>query len=162
MAHAGEGYAFHVTGLTHDERGYPAMNVETQDRLVRRLQNKLVPLANGSALVETEGLDDAEVVVVSYGITSRVAQRAIQLARQRGIRTGKFRLISAWPFPEESIREIARHVKAFVVPELNLGQMVREVERVAGKHTTTIGVTHAGGGVHRAEAILDAIVEGAK
>jgi 2-oxoglutarate/2-oxoacid ferredoxin oxidoreductase subunit alpha len=162
MAHAGEGYAFHITGLTHDERGYPAMTVETQDRLVRRLQNKLAPLANGSALVETEALEDAEVVVVSYGITSRVAQRAIQLARERGIRTGKFRLISAWPFPEDRIREIAKYVKGFVVPELNLGQMVREVERLAARHTRTIAVTHAGGGVHRAEDILNGIMEAAK
>jgi 2-oxoglutarate ferredoxin oxidoreductase subunit alpha len=162
MAHAGEGFAFHVTGLTHDDRGYPAMSVETQDKLVRRLQNKLAPLANGSALVETEGLEGAEVVVVSYGITSRVAQRAIQLARRRGIRTGKFRLISAWPFPEDRIREIAKSVKAFVVPELNLGQMVREVERLAARHTRTIAVTHAGGGVHRAEDILNAIMEGAQ
>jgi 2-oxoglutarate ferredoxin oxidoreductase subunit alpha len=162
MAHAGEGYAFHVTGLTHDERGYPSMNVESQDNLVRRLRDKLAPLANGGSLCETDGLEDAEVVVVSYGITSRVAQRAIQMARQRGIRTGEFRLISAWPFPEDRLRKLARQVRAFVVPELNLGQMVQEVERVAARHNRTIGVTHAGGGVHRAEDILNAIVEGAK
>src|SRR5689334_11961002 len=100
MAHAGEGYRFHVTGLTHDERGYPSMNVETQDRLVRRLAGKVEPLANGAALFEAGDLEDAEVVVVSYGITSRVAQRALQLARERGVKVGKFRLISAWPFPE--------------------------------------------------------------
>ena len=81
MVSAGDGYRFHVTGLTHDERGYPSMNVETQDRMVRRLQDKLKPFANGRALFEAEDLDDAEVVVVSYGITSRVAQRAMQLAR---------------------------------------------------------------------------------
>jgi 2-oxoglutarate ferredoxin oxidoreductase subunit alpha len=162
MAHAGEGYGFHVTGLTHDERGYPAMNVETQDRLVRRLRDKLAPLANGSALCETEGLDDAEVVVVSYGITSRVAQRAVQMARERGIRTGKYRLISAWPFPEDQLRELSQRVKTFVVPELNLGQMSLEVERVTARHARTIAVTHAGGGVHRAEDILNAIMEGAK
>src|ERR1035441_10657996 len=67
MVRAGEGYRFHVTGLTHDERGYPNMSVETQDRMVRRLQTKLNPLANGRALYETEDLDDADVVVVSYG-----------------------------------------------------------------------------------------------
>ena len=81
MARAGEGYRFHVTGLTHDERGYPNMGVEAQDRLVRRLLAKLKPLANGRALCEAEDLEDADVVVVSYGITSRVAQRAIQMAR---------------------------------------------------------------------------------
>jgi 2-oxoglutarate/2-oxoacid ferredoxin oxidoreductase subunit alpha len=162
MAHAGEGYAFHITGLTHDERGYPSMTVETQDRLVRRLKEKLAPLANGEALFEAEDLQGAEVVVVSYGITSRVAQRAIQLARGRGVRTGKFRLISAWPFPEGEIRRLARSVKAFVVPELNLGQMVYEVERVAARDARVVAVTHAGGGVHRPEEILNAIMEARK
>jgi 2-oxoglutarate ferredoxin oxidoreductase subunit alpha len=162
MAHAGEGYGFHITGLTHDERGYPAMNVDTQDKLVRRLQQKLLPLANGAALFEAEGLEEAEVVVVSYGITSRVAQRAIQLARQRGVRTGKFRLITAWPFPAGQIGELARRVKAFVVPELNLGQMVLEVERAARGRAATVPVSHAGGGVHRPEEILNAIMEAAR
>ena len=76
MVKAGDGYRFHVTGLTHDERGYPEHERGDAGPLVRRLQDKLKPLANGRALCETEDLDDAEVVVVSYGITSRVAQRA--------------------------------------------------------------------------------------
>ena len=159
MARAGEGYRFHVTGLTHDERGYPSMNVETQDRQVRRLQDKLKPLANGRALCETEDLEDAEVAVVSYGITSRVAQRALQLARQQDIRAGKFRIVSAWPFPEQRIAELAGRVKAFVVPELNLGQMVHEVARAAAGKAKVIPVTHAGGSVHAPETILNAIVE---
>jgi 2-oxoglutarate ferredoxin oxidoreductase subunit alpha len=162
MARTGEGYRFHVTGLTHDERGYPNMGVEAQDRLVRRLQAKLNPLANGRALCETEDLDDADVVVVSYGITSRVAQRAIQMARASGIRAGKFRLITAWPFPAERIRELAGRVKAFVVPELNLGQMVLEVERAAAGRAKVIPVSHAGGTVHNPDTILNAIVEAAR
>jgi 2-oxoglutarate ferredoxin oxidoreductase subunit alpha len=162
MVRAGEGYRFHVTGLTHDERGYPDMGVETQDRLVRRLQAKLKPLANGRALCETENLEDADVVVVSYGITSRVAQRAIQLARASGIRAGKFRLITAWPFPAERIRELAGRVKAFVVPELNLGQMVLEVERAAAGRAKVIPISHAGGTVHNPDTILNAIVEAAR
>jgi len=162
MTKAGDGYRFHITGLTHDERGYPSMNVDVQDRLVRRLQEKLKPLANGRALAETENLEDAEVVVVSYGITSRVAQRALHLARARGIRVGKFRLIQAWPFPEQQIRELASRVKAFVVPELNLGQMVYEVERAAAGQAKVISVPHAGGGVHNPQAILNAILETVK
>jgi 2-oxoglutarate ferredoxin oxidoreductase subunit alpha len=133
------------------------MNVEVQDRLLRRLQDKLKPLANGRAIAETEDLDDAEIVVVSYGITSRVAQRAIQLARQQGVRVGKFRIIQAWPFPEQRIREIAGRIEAFVVPEVNLGQMVYEVERAAAGKARTIPVPHAGGGVHNPQTILDAI-----
>jgi 2-oxoglutarate ferredoxin oxidoreductase subunit alpha len=162
MVRAGAGYRFHVTGLTHDERGYPSMDVQTQDRMIRRLQDKLKPLADGRALFETEDLDDAEVVVVSYGITSRVAQRAIQMARQQGVRAGKFRIISAWPFPDQRIRDLAGRVKAFVVPELNLGQMVHEVQRAAGGKAAVIPVSHAGGSVHQPDAILKAILEAAR
>jgi len=159
MVRAGQGYRFHVTGLTHDDRGYPSMNVDTQDRHVRRLQDKLKPLAHERALFEAENLEDAEVVVVSYGITSRVAQRALQLARERGIRAGKFRIISAWPFPQTRIAGLAERVKAFVVPELNLGQMVHEVARAANGKCKVLPVTHAGGGVHAPDTILNAIVE---
>jgi 2-oxoglutarate ferredoxin oxidoreductase subunit alpha len=159
MVKAGDGYHFHVTGLTHDERGYPSMTVDTQDKLVRRLQEKLKPFSNGRAIFEAAELEDAEVVVVSYGITSRVAQRAIEMARAKGIKVGKFRLITAWPFPEQHIRDLAAKVKAFVVPELNLGQMVREVERSAAGAAKVIGVPHAGGTVHNPEIILKAIEE---
>jgi len=162
MVRAGEGYRFHVTGLTHDERGYPSLNVDTQDRAVRRLIDKLKPLSDARAIFEAENLDDAEIVVVSYGITSRVAQRALQLARARGIRAGKFRIISAWPFPDRHIRDLAGRVKAFVVPELNLGQMVHEVARAAEGKTRVVPVSHAGGSVHNPEVILNAIVEAAR
>ena len=158
MAHAGEGYMFHVTGLAHDERGYPNMTPQTQDKLVRRLQGKIHSAADRIAMLEEEHLENADVVVVSYGITSRVAQRAIDLARARGLRVGKLRLITAWPFPEKKICDLARNVKAFVVPELNLGQMVREVERAAGGRARTCPVPHAGGSVHQPREILDVIV----
>ncbi len=162
MASAGEGFGVHVTGLTHDERGYPSMTVETQDRLVRRLVSKLDPLAGPEALFETADLEDAEVVVLSYGITSRVAQRALQMARERGVKAGKFRLITAWPFPEPHIRALAERVGAFVVPELNLGQMAREVRMAVDGKARVIPVSHAGGGVHRPEEILRAILEAVK
>ncbi len=162
MAHAGEGYRFHVTGLTHDERGYPNMTPPVQDKLVRRLQNKIRDAADRIAMFEEENLDDADVVVVSYGITSRVAQRAIGLARERGLRVGKLRLITAWPFPDTKMAELAKRVKAFVVPELNLGQMVREVARAADGRAKTLAVSHAGGGVHDPEEILKVIVEASR
>jgi 2-oxoglutarate ferredoxin oxidoreductase subunit alpha len=158
MAHAGEGYNFHVTGLTHDERGYPNMTVPIQDKLVKRLRAK-IDNAKDLVAYEAEHLDDADVVVVSYGITSRVAQRAIDLARVQGLKVGKLRLIIAWPFPEKLIRELAPKVKAFVVPELNLGQMVCEVERAARGLARTVHVGHAGGGVHQPEEIEKAILE---
>jgi 2-oxoglutarate ferredoxin oxidoreductase subunit alpha len=162
MVHAGEGYRFHVTGLTHDERGYPSMTPATQDHLVRRLQQKIRKNSGRVDLYEEENVEDADVVVVSYGITSRVAQRAIEMARAEGLKVGKLRLITVWPFPEARIRELAQTAPAFVVPELNLGQMVREVERAAGGAARTLAVTHAGGTVHRPEQILEAIREAAR
>jgi len=162
MAHAGEGYNFHVTGLTHDEHGYPNMTPPVQDKLVRRLQTKIRDAADRICLFEEEHLEGADVVVVSYGITSRVAQLAIEAARDKGLRIGKLRLITAWPFPEAKIRELAAKVKAFVVPELNLGQMVREVERAAAGKAKTFAVSHAGGGVHNPQEILRVILEASR
>jgi 2-oxoglutarate/2-oxoacid ferredoxin oxidoreductase subunit alpha len=159
IAHAGEGYKFHVTGLTHDERGYPNMTPQVQEKLVNRLHNKIAKAADRITLFEEEQTDNADVVVVSYGITSRVAQRAIELARAGGLKVGKFRLITAWPFPEKQVRDLASRVKALVVPELNLGQMVREVERAAAGKCRVVSVPHAGGGVHRPDDILSAIQE---
>ena len=159
MAHAGDGYKFHVTGLTHDERGYPNMTAQVQDKLVRRLQEKIRTAADRIAMFEEENLEGADVVVISYGITSRVAQRAIDLARAQELRVGKLRLITVWPFPDAKIRQVSEKVKALIVPELNLGQMVREVERAAAGKTRTLAVSHAGGGVHRPEDILKVIVE---
>ena len=161
MAVAGEGYKFHVTGLTHDERGYPSMTPETQNKLVHRLFAKIETAKGHIIQIEEERTDDAEVVVISYGITMRVAERAIQLARAEGIPTGKLRLVTVWPIAGERIRELAGRVKAFVVPELNMGQVVLEVERVTAGRTRVIPVPHAGGTVHRPEQILDAIRLGA-
>jgi 2-oxoglutarate ferredoxin oxidoreductase subunit alpha len=161
MVRAGEGYRFHITGLTHDERGYPSMNPESQGKLVWRLQEKIKRAADDLACYEEEGTEGADVIVVSYGITSRVAQRAIEMARERGLRVGKLRLITVWPFPDKLIKRLAAGTRAFVVPELNMGQIVREVERAAGGAARAIGVPHAGGTVHRPEKILEAIVEAA-
>ncbi|OGO03093.1 MAG: 2-oxoglutarate synthase subunit alpha, partial [Chloroflexi bacterium RBG_13_52_14] len=138
MAIAGEGYRFHVTGLTHDERGYPAMNAEAQDKLVRRLVDKI--RLNKKDIIKYEEVDtkDAEVIVCAYGITARIARRAVQQARSEGIRAGLLRPITIWPFPEERIRELAKKAKAFVVPEINYGQIVLEVERCAGGKAKTI------------------------
>ena len=162
MANTGDGYGFHVTGLTHDERGYPVMTAEAQDKLVRRLVEKIEKNRDEIIELEEDGLDEAEVVVCSYGISARVALIAVEGARREGIRVGMLRLITVWPFPEDRIREIARQVKAFVVPEINYGQIALEVERCAGSTAKTILVPHMGGTVHNPETILDAIRQAAK
>jgi 2-oxoglutarate ferredoxin oxidoreductase subunit alpha len=162
MAHAGEGYKFHVTGLTHDERGYPNMTAPIQAKLVRRLVDKITKNADKIIEFDAQDIEGADVVVVSYGITSRVAQRAIDNARAKGLKVGKFRLITAWPFPSKQIAAIAAKVKAIVVPELNLGQMVLEVERAAAGKCKVIPVSHAGGTVHDPNEILKVIEEASR
>jgi 2-oxoglutarate ferredoxin oxidoreductase subunit alpha len=113
-------------------------------------------------MYEASNIEDAAVVVVSYGITSRVAQRAVGLARNQGLPVGNFRLLTVWPFPEQQIGELAKKAKVLVVPELNLGQMVLEVERAAAGACRVKSVPHAGGGVHLPEDILRVIVETAQ
>ena len=162
MAHAGEGYRFHMTGLTHDERGYPAMNETAQAKLIGRLREKILRAEDRLTLVDEDAIDGADVVVISYGITSRVAQNAIEMARERGVKVGKCRLVGVWPFPGKHVRKLAGMAQALVVPEINCGQMVREVERAAGGSARVVGVPHAGGGVHRTEDILKAILEAAQ
>ncbi len=159
MAMAGEGYRFHVTGLTHDERGYPVMTAEAQDQLVRRLVDKIRLNRDDILKYEEVAVEDAEVIVCAYGITARIAGLAVQQARDEGIRAGLLRLITVWPFAEDRIRELAQRVKAFVVPEINCGQIVLEVERCAAGKASTLLVPHMGGGVHSPQTILKAIKE---
>ena len=159
MVKAGDGYRFHTTGLTHDERGYPMINAEVQDWCVNHLVDKIKK--NSPKIIEyrEDQIDKAEVVVISYGITSRVAVKAVQDARKAGIKVGTLRLVTVWPFPEARIKELAAKIKAFVVPELNLGQIRREVERCAFGRAPVIGVPHCGGWVHDPDDILKAIKE---
>jgi len=159
MIKAGDGYKIHTTGLTHDERGYPVMSAEAQHKLVKRLVEKI--RLNAAAIYDiTEvNVDGAEVIVVAYGITSRVAQPAIEMANQKGTKTGFIKLNTVWPFPTERFRKIAQNVKAFVVPEINMGQIALEVERAAAGQAITIPIPHAGGSVHKPEDIYKVIVE---
>ena len=159
MIHAGEGYKVHFTGLTHDDQGYPEMSAETHHKLVNRLIDKIK--INQNNIIRTEGLylDDAEIIVVSYGCTARSARHAVREARKKGIPVGLLRLVSIWPFPTTLFQELARRVDKFIVAEMNLGQMCLEVERCVKQ--TVNGVFHAGGRMISPSPILDAIVEAA-
>jgi 2-oxoglutarate ferredoxin oxidoreductase subunit alpha len=161
MAIAGEGYHFHTTGLTHDERGYPIMTVETQDKLVRRLVDKIRLNHPDIIRLKEFQIEDADIIVCSYGISARISRLAIEQAREQGLKAGLVQLQTVWPFAEERIRELAKQARAFVVPELNMGQIVLEVERCAAG-VKTISVPHAGGTVHQPQVILEAIREAAK
>jgi len=157
MAVFGEGYHFHATGLTHDERGYPRTeSAEAQTKLVQRLCNKIRKNKKKIIRVESAMLEDAEVAVVAYGIAARAALSAIRKARATGIKAGLLRPVTLWPFPEEQVAQVARRVKVIVVPEMNCGQIVREVERAA-KETPVIFLPKLGEEPHKPDEILDTI-----
>ncbi|RJP75480.1 MAG: 2-oxoacid:acceptor oxidoreductase subunit alpha [Desulfobacteraceae bacterium] len=153
MPAIGDGYNVHVTGLTHDEKGYPVMSVDTQKEMMDRLLGKIRNNLDDIILTEDYRLEDADVVLVSYGVSARTAYTAVEEAREMGLRVGLLRLITVWPFPEQRIRELAKRVKAFITVEINMGQISREVERCAG---TVPGFTagHHGGAVVPPDDVL--------
>jgi 2-oxoglutarate ferredoxin oxidoreductase subunit alpha len=157
MACFGEGYHFHATGLTHDEYGYPkTVSSEIQTKLVRRLCEKISKNVDKIVKIEKVMLDDADIVVVAYGIVARAALSAVRKARSAGLKAGLLRLITLWPFPEEQVAEAAENAKMIVVPEMNCGQLVREVERVA-KCTPVSFLSKLGEDPHTPMEILEAM-----
>ncbi|EQB62456.1 MAG: 2-oxoglutarate ferredoxin oxidoreductase subunit alpha [candidate division Zixibacteria bacterium RBG-1] len=157
MVKAGDGYRIHVTGTTHDERGYPFMNEETQKELIPRLVDKI--RKNHKELIDTKEFftEDAEVVLVGYGITARTLRWVAHLAREKNLKVGVLKLNIVWPFPDEVVLNLAKKVKALVVCEINMGQMVREVERAAKGFCEVKFMGHPGGGMHSPTDILEAV-----
>jgi 2-oxoglutarate ferredoxin oxidoreductase subunit alpha len=157
MASAGEGYRVHVTGLTHNQKGYPQLDVETQKEKVGRLVDKVEKNKDDIIEIDEIGVDDAEVLIVSYGMAFRTAMGAYKRAREKGIKAGIVRLVTVWPFPEERIRELSQEVRGIVVPEINLGQLVQEVERASKGNAKVELVSHPGGGLHQPDQILETL-----
>lgn len=134
MAAFGDGYRYHITGLVHDINGFPTQRHDEIVALLTRLRDKIEKSRRDIISVETEHIDDADVAVVAYGSVSRSARRAISLARKSGMKAGLVRPITIWPFPRRAIEKLSERVKAIVVPEMNQGQLVGEIERyVHGK-----------------------------
>ena len=130
MSVFGEGYRHHVTGLFHDVRGFPTLREDEIEPLHRRLFRKIWDNLDDVQTVEGFELDDAEVVVIAYGAMARSAKRAVVEARAAGRKVGLLRLITLWPFCRKSVVSLLDRCRAFVVPEMNLGQISREVKRV--------------------------------
>ena len=159
MAAFGEGYGIHVTGLTHDFTGFPAStNVKIHNALVRRLSDKILLNSDKIIRLDARSVDDAEIVLVAYGTPSRSALRAVKLARDEGIKVGLVRPITIWPFPREYFKHLSEHVKAFIVAEMNLGQLVGGVERSANGRRV-IFMPKLGGLPHTPEELLKVIRE---
>ncbi|MEW6439722.1 MAG: 2-oxoacid:acceptor oxidoreductase subunit alpha [bacterium] len=162
MACAGEGYRIHVTGLTHDEQGYPVITADAQERLIRRLCDKIRLHAEEIVQIDEIDTHGAAVVVVAYGCSARSAREAVRAARRSGTEVGLLRLVTLWPFPDARIRDLARAgVRTFIVPEINYGQIAHEVERCA-EGREVILAARMGGAIHTPEMILEVIEEARK
>jgi 2-oxoglutarate ferredoxin oxidoreductase subunit alpha len=137
MASFGEGYRFNITGLTHDQEGFPTANPKEIKEKLDKLKYKIVRFVDELVQVETEMVDDANIVVIAYGTTARAARQAVHMAREKRVRAGLIRPITIWPFPQEKIRGILETAKKALVVELNMGQIVTEIERIA-PHTCKV------------------------
>ncbi len=134
MAPFGSGYRWHVTGLVHDETGFPKGTPAGTVESLNRLHDKIYDNLDDIVTFENYKTEDAEFAVISFGGAARSAYAAVNLARQEGLKVGLFRPITVWPFPEKQVKELAGKMKGILVHELNYGQYVLEVERVvAGK-----------------------------
>jgi 2-oxoglutarate/2-oxoacid ferredoxin oxidoreductase subunit alpha len=156
------GYRFHVTGLAHDETGFPTNKPEEIDRLNRRLNSKIEGQRAAIVQVTRVELDDAEIAVFAYGSVSRAARQAVQEARAKGIRVGLMRPLTLWPFPDKEVRELAGRVRRLIVPEMNLGQMAHEVEWAVCGACPVVPFGRVDGQPIRPAQILELIEQAAK
>jgi 2-oxoglutarate ferredoxin oxidoreductase subunit alpha len=154
----GEGYRYHITGLHHDERGYPTDRLDEINPWLKRVFRKIERNLSDILLYEENGVKGAEMLVVAYGAAARSARHAVELARKGGRRVGFLKLKTLWPFPEEAVEQAAKEVSRVVVPEMNLGQLVLEVERVVGRRKVR-RVNRADGEMLKPAEIL-AVIEG--
>lgn len=159
LAPFGSGRRYHITGLAHDERGYPTTSPKAVEKLYTRLMRKIE--LNLEDIVEYEEymLDDAEVAIVCFGGTARFAKDAVLQARSEGIKAGMLRLITIWPFPEERVRALSEAVGNIIVAELNYGQVVLEVQRAASPDCAVSHIGRVDGTVLMPEDILAKIKE---
>lgn len=159
MADFGSGYRFHITGLLHDESGFPTGDRAVAARLLQRLHDKVAYRQAEITFTEAQSLDDAEVAVFAYGSPARAAERAVKEARARGIKAGLLKSMTLWPFPAAAVRQLASRVRAIVVPEMNLGQLVGEVERAAAGAAVVRPLSRLAGELFTPADILAALEE---
>jgi 2-oxoglutarate ferredoxin oxidoreductase subunit alpha len=145
MADFGTGYKWHVTGLFHDETGFPSNSSQVAERLMSRLMNKIEKYKDEICMWEEIQTDDAELLLVAYGCTARSAQEAIKLLRAEGIKIGLFKPKTIWPFPELPLEKLAQQAKHVIVPEMNLGQLYYEIDRICKDKAQVSGLFKANG-----------------
>jgi len=162
MATFGTGYRFHVTGLCHDETGFPTNNPVEIEKQMLRLNRKLERYRDEIVEVERDGEGKAQVGVFAYGSTARSAKRAVLMAREKGLEVNFLRPRTMWPFPDREVRAMAEQVDVIVVPEMNLGQVAHEVEWAARGQAEVVKVNKINGEPISPLEILPAIEKAVK
>jgi len=159
MACFGEGFKVHVTGLTHDFSGFPStVDPIVHSNLVKRLCDKIRLNIDKITMFEEKFVEDAEIIIVSYGAPARSALKAVKICRERGLKVGLCRLITIWPFPRHLFIKYSKYVKAFIVVEMNYGQLLREVERSVGMKPVFL-FPKMGGDLHTPDEIVEFVYE---
>ena len=155
MPSFGDGFNIHVTGLTHDERGYPdTNNPETHDKLVQRICDKILNNRDKICSVQSDKCEDADIIILSYGSPVRSVVEAVNKARDEGKKVGYIKLDTPWPFPEEQVIQLSSNADDVIVVEMNLGQMYYEVDRVLKRSANVHLMGKIGGAMPTPDEIL--------
>ena len=160
MPPIGSGYRHHVTGLTHDVMGFPTQQPEETKSLMERLFRKIDQFFPDIMLVEEYRTEDAEIGVIAYGSVARSAHLAIDMAREQGYKAGLLKLKTLFPFPKTFVDKLAHRCSRIIVPEMNMGQMSREVKRVASKTTSVRTINRIDGQIITPSQIYKSISQG--
>lgn len=155
----GDGYRTHTTGLTHLETGFPTQIPDEVTRVTSRLLDKIDNHRDAIEQYDLFQCDDAEILVVAFGITARASERAVKLAREKGIKAGLLRPITLWPFPERALKQLAAKAKHILVPEMNAGQLILEIERLSAGVTPVTGLNRFDGETIKPNEVLAKIEE---
>lgn len=133
MAAFGHGYRYHISGLFHDQLGFPTQRLDEIDAWLERVNTKFEQNRADILMVEEDYQPGSEVAILSYGCTARTARHAMRSARKKGQKVDLLTLLTIWPFPEEAVEALGERVERIIVPEMNLGQLAYEIERIVGR-----------------------------
>jgi 2-oxoglutarate ferredoxin oxidoreductase subunit alpha len=156
MAPFGIGYRYHITGLFHDEVGFPTQRLDEIDPWLERVNTKLENHLDDITFLQEQYEPGARVAILSYGASARTARHAMKLARLQGKKVDLLTLFTIWPFPEKQVEALGERVDRMIVPEMNRGQLALEVERIVGRKKVR-RVTHANGEMVTPRMVLDAM-----
>lgn len=159
MAPFGQGYRWHCTGLFHDESGAPSGKASVANTLLRRLDSKIAKNTEVLADYYAENMEDCEVAVVSFGSSAMAALSAVRRARKQGLKAGMLRLKTVWPFPDETVGRLLGPAHTVVVPEMNLGQMALEIERVVRCDTKVVKLGKVNGELFHPDEVFNVLKE---